>query len=502
MNRLSYVLVFLIVFSSKAQETSLPQDLRQHTLTQFNASLLNPAFSNSLNNPSSLSVWTRWQWQTIDADPTTWFANYTQKLNNEAAVGIGFLQHNTGVFLNSGGIINYAQAIPFGDTSSVTFGVNLSAFQRQAAQEPLGSDLLPLPQFAAPDAFLIQVSPGVRFQFNRLNLGFTIENALDFNLTEGRRDGLLPSQILFGSISNDFPIGFFDKETDVIRPLGYVRTIPGEDTQFGGNLLLSTTFFWLQGGYNSFYGFSGGAGVTLFNRLSLGGLVEVGADDFIRDQGTTFEVLASYHFGKLDKKKKLVQVEEKLKKEEEQKRLVEEKEKKEAEALALEEKRREELEAKRLAGAQQRKDSLQQAQEQRLAELVNQKRLDSIANTQRLAAERIREAAKRDSIAALSSKDVDIKPNEKYEEVAKADGLQPGFYLIANVFGTQRYFENFMRTLQNQGLTPGSFLRETNGYNYVYLERFATIEEARRARDSKYFGKYQDKTWIFRVRGE
>jgi hypothetical protein len=105
-------------------------------------------------------------------------------------------------------------------------------------------------------------------------------------------------------------------------------------------------------------------------------------------------------------------------------------------------------------------------------------------------------------LARLQKEKVAVRPNERYEEVAQVDGLTPGFYLIANVFGTKKYFENFMETLQQKGLEPKSFYRSANKYNYVYLERYNTMEEARRARDSKFSGKYPDKTWIFRVKAD
>jgi len=96
---------------------------------------------------------------------------------------------------------------------------------------------------------------------------------------------------------------------------------------------------------------------------------------------------------------------------------------------------------------------------------------------------------------------VEVRPNERYEEVENEEGLEPGFYLIANVYGTKKYFDNFMKTLREKGLEPKSFYRSFNTYNYVYLERYNTMEEARKARDSKFYGKYADKTWIFRVKG-
>ena len=89
---------------------------------------------------------------------------------------------------------------------------------------------------------------------------------------------------------------------------------------------------------------------------------------------------------------------------------------------------------------------------------------------------------------------------EKYQEVSQAEGLQPGFYLIANVFSTKRYYNIFMQRLQDRGLEPRSFYRSTNKFNYVYLGRYNSIEEARKARDSQFGGRYQGELWIFRVR--
>ncbi len=85
-------------------------------------------------------------------------------------------------------------------------------------------------------------------------------------------------------------------------------------------------------------------------------------------------------------------------------------------------------------------------------------------------------------------------------ETAKAsEGLTPGYYLIANVFEDKQNFEKFMRILSDSGLEPNSFYRESNGYTYVYLERFDTEAAALKAHDSQYNGQYTDATWILRV---
>jgi hypothetical protein len=127
-----------------------------------------------------------------------------------------------------------------------------------------------------------------------------------------------------------------------------------------------------------------------------------------------------------------------------------------------------------------------------------QGKIDSI-NEANVAVETAAKEEERLKELAQQSKEDQPKAGEKYEEVIEEDGLKPGYYLIANVFGTKRYFDAFMADLVKKGLQPKSFLRSKNKFNYVYLERYDTMGEARGARDSKFNGKYQDKTWIYRV---
>ncbi|MDT0621776.1 PorP/SprF family type IX secretion system membrane protein [Croceitalea vernalis] len=469
---LKIVIIFLFTIYSFAQESSLPDDLRQHNLTQFNSSLFNPTFSFDRNQPRSLSLWSRWQWQTVDADPTTLFVNYTQKIDAQSSAGIGFFQHNTGLFLNTGGILNYAYAISLGEESNLIFGTNINFYNQKLADDRLiNGDQVDIAQLSTENSFVAEFAPGLRIQVKDFDMAMTIENALDYNFSDNERGET--SRIFSASIGNRFPIFLLD-EVSYLRPLAYVRAVPNEDTQYGLTALFSNPKFWVQGGYNSFYGVSGGAGATLFEKFSIGALVEFGLDNTISAEDPTFEIVASYYFGKqtfaAKEKKEKKSVEERMDEVEERRR------------LAQEERERQRLEKERLI-AEARQDSLNKAREIELAAVKEQNRLDSIARVQR-------------------EQEVEIQPNEKYEEVVTSDGLEPGFYLIANVFGTQKYFENFMTTLQAQGLKPKSFLRSLNGYNYVYLERFDTIEEARAARDSNFNGRYSEALWIFRVRGE
>lgn len=658
-------------FMGHSQDVSLPADLRQHALTQYNASLFNPTFSLDRNNPQSVAFWTRWQWQNVDADPTTLFLNYTRSLNDESAAGIAFFQHNTGIYFNTGAAANYAYEIKFNRLIKISFGANVFGFQQQIADTRFTVNPIPgIPQATPTDDFILQVAPGFNVSVENFSMSLASENLFDYNFTDKAANTATSDKIFMGMASYDFPLMASDS-TAYIRPAIYLRTIPEQQNQIGVNALLSTQKYWAQAGYNNFYGISVGAGGTVFNRFSLGALVEFGTDASLNSKDPSFEIVASYFLGKPVNRRKIVasgideldqevvlanqeltieEMREELRKAEEEANGIVPEEKtnkvvenvKEEEALNVIDEEEvdaklEKKELKRLANEQkalekqQRKDSIaavkqekealalnkkleeeqtkiaeteareaekaailleeektkiamakakeaentasllaaeKAKEEKRLADLKKdgdakalaeaerietQRKLDAIENankaealvkatavaeakkvaeqrkqdsviklqkaTELVAAEKVAEEARlaeteatakvaEEEAVKVANEEVAVTENvkplagEKYEEVANADGLEPGYYLIANVFGTKKYFDAFMGDLTKKGIQPKSFFRSTNKYNYAYLAKYNTISEARRARDTNFGGKYSGKTWIFRVVGK
>jgi len=538
------LLIGFVVLGIKAQEVELPTDFRQQNLTEYNGSLVNPAYSLNRNNPSSVAFWARWQWQTYDGDPTSLFLNYTARLNDVSAAGIGFFQHNTGIFLNTGATLNYAYNIELSENVFLGVGLNMFAFQQKLADDRF---FVPNPiQTAAENDFIIQMAPGINLSIDRFNIGLVSENLFDYNFTTNERNTSSDDRMFQALVSYEFPINILSaKYGSVFRPMLYYKTVPGLDNQVGVNTLLSTNKYWAQAGYNSFYGISAGVGGRFFKRFSLGALVEVGTSSDLKGQDPTFELVTSYKLGTLQTpeeklEEQLIAEEQKVKDEllankEEAKLASTELTKAEKLALKRESKKQERLaliESKRIRDSildasrqsdiairkskrdvKKRRDSIKNAKaEQALAAvkaMQQQKRQDSISAVMKKEAADIALAQqhRQDSIAqrkALIMKNevVTVEAGEKYEEVTKEGALEPGYYLIANVFGTKKYLDAFLADMKKIGIDAKSFFREKNKYNYVYLAKYNFIKDARQARDSKLEGKYTDKIWIFRVTGE
>ncbi|MFS4457046.1 PorP/SprF family type IX secretion system membrane protein [Maribacter sp. 2304DJ31-5] len=516
-------LVVFTVFGLRAQDVALPSDFRQHNLTEYNSSILNPAYALDRNKPSSIAFWSRWQWQVYDADPTSLFLNYTARINRSSVAGLGFFQHNTGIFLNTGGTLNYAYAIEFSPKITLGVGLNLFGYQQKLADDRF---FRPNPiQTTPPNDFIVHLAPGINLKIDQFSIGFTSENLFDYNFNTNERNSSASDRIIFGLASYDIPLIMGPDDHSVFRPALYFKSIPGLDTQIGFTGLLSTSRFWAQAGYNSFYGISGGVGGRFFKRFSLGALVEFGTGPDLDGQDPSFELVTSYKFGNLDKNpydREEELIAEEIKKEEKLKKAQEKSEKLTAKREARQKERLAKEHTKRL------KDSIEQADKAKdialkISKRDIKRRTDSINKAQRekaLTAKMLEQRRIRDSIATVALKKeaakekteqerlarkkevVKVQAGEKYEEVIKEGTLEPGYYLIANVFGTKRYFEAFMADLKKKGLNPKSFYRERNRYNYVYLRRYDSISAARKARDSKFNRTYFGKTWIFRVVGE
>jgi len=500
LKRLHILCQLLLVSVIFGQEVTLPPDLRQANLTQFNSSLLNPVFSLDRNKPQSLALWTRWQWQSIDADPTTLFLNYTHQFNANSAGGIGFFQNNTGVFLQTGGVLNYAYAFRINTDFHIALGLNVMGYQQELADnrfQPFPNQDLPF--LNEGPQFILQAAPGIQLGYKGFSIGFSGENFIDFNVSAGEKVSDFKDKVYLGLASYQIPIeGAGILEGSFLRPALYFKTIPNLDSQYGIQTLFSTERFWLQAGYNNFYGISGGIGGTFFQKFSVGALLEVGTSKELEGKDPSFEIITAFHFGAPDTGKKVVgfDVEEDT--------LVPVPEPKEVPKKQLETQRapkekkvsRKERKALELAAAQRVQDSVAAVRAEQLLEETRKREIQKSQDS--IAALRLREAeeAKKQAIEDAP------RQGERYEEAVIGEDIRPGYYIIVNVFRTQRYYTSFMKTLKDKGLAPKSFYRTERKLNYVYLERYDTMQEARKARDNKFGGRYQEIIWIFRVKPE
>ncbi|QCX00240.1 type IX secretion system membrane protein PorP/SprF [Aggregatimonas sangjinii] len=494
----------LWVLCSYSQNNAIPVDLRQHNLTEYNSSFFNPVLSSYGTEKQSVALWTRWQWQEVDTDPTTLFLNYKRQINPESSAGLGFFQHNTGVYLNTGGVLNYAYSYTVNPNVKFGIGLNLLGFKQVTAGVGfLGGSQTPSSELSEANDFVLQMAPGLYLKWKNLGIGFTSENLLDYNFTQKARNSGAKERIYAFSTTYDF---YLFSNSISVRPTAYWKSIPFQDDQIGLNMYFSAAKYWAQAGYNSFYGASVGIGGRFFKKASVGVLVEWATDAALDGKKPTYEVIAAYNLGKSTRSIKKVSIYDVTKESASKRKRKKKRNQRKVESAAEQWKKADSINSIRKAEAEKvaiekSADSLkimalEEAQElarQRTQEeeaLRNQRKIDSIAL----------KTSEQPSNKVVSNEKDEIL--ERYEEVASEDGLKSGYYLIANVFRSEQNYKSFVQSLIEKELQPKFFLRSSNQFYYVYLKRYETINEAVKARNSKFFGKYLDEIWIFRVVGE
>ena len=418
-----------------AQGIENPVDFRQHNLAKYNTNLINPAFSFVDNNNPKVATWVRIQWSELDNSPTTFFTNYSGRIGDSNGIGLGVFQNDVGIFTNIGIIGNYSHGFKIGNKSWITFGVNVIGATRTIDRNNFTTgefDMLPQ---AGRDDFLLTLMPGINLTLGDFNIGVSSENLLDYNFSSSEIETAFDDKIFLGHASYNFLLS--STVNAFLKTTAYIKSIPGTETQFGGNALLDIRNGWMQVGYNSFFGPSIGLGAKLFNTFGLGGLIELGNANDSFNLGPTYEFILALEFGK-DRNR-----------------------------FGFE------------------------------GPVKKKKRAKKITEIQK-----INLSIKEDSIVTIPLVEF-FKPEDQddhFSIIEGLDGVDYGFYLVVNVYGTEKYFNLFLEKLKKEGLSPKYFFNKENNYYYVYLKKYETLEEIKKARASNYNGNYLEETWILWIK--
>ncbi len=87
----------------------------------------------------------------------------------------------------------------------------------------------------------------------------------------------------------------------------------------------------------------------------------------------------------------------------------------------------------------------------------------------------------------------------KSRKFRNLEGVQDGYYMVANVYKGGQYLTKFIDDLKEQGLNANYIDNPSNGLKYVYLQRFDTWQEAVDAHNSKVNGSYNGDLWVLNV---
>ncbi len=105
-----------------------------------------------------------------------------------------------------------------------------------------------------------------------------------------------------------------------------------------------------------------------------------------------------------------------------------------------------------------------------------------------------------DNTRKTKAKAKSTTPNKiKQRRFRDLQGVEDGYYVVANVYKGGRYMHKFIDGLEEKGITADFIDNPNNGLKYVYIERYDTWQEAADAHKSNINGRYNGEMWIMNV---
>jgi type IX secretion system PorP/SprF family membrane protein len=92
-----------------------------------------------------------------------------------------------------------------------------------------------------------------------------------------------------------------------------------------------------------------------------------------------------------------------------------------------------------------------------------------------------------------------VTSNTPSTQAFKINGVDSGYYIIANVFSNPNNANRFVKMLNAQGLNASYFINPKNNYRYVYLKKHGSWNNALVSYYSKINRAYDQKMWIMKV---
>lgn len=548
-------LTSLTFVNAQEDDPILPYKVAPQNLLKFNRFLINPTFTTVREDKSYINLLHRNQSVQFQDNDQTYFLSYSGRMGDRSGLGLSLYTQRIGPVQNIGVLANYAYGVKLSDKSNFTFGANLAYYSTGLNRNDVSVvDPDDFRLIGTQDSNILSFQPGFNLSYGQFDLGVFAENLFDYNLKTSAMltefaDKTYSAHLQY---THQFENGNGILESARLMPLARVRlnTLSqsiADDSQnysLGGSLILDLPKLgWLQGGYDTFYGASAGAGFNINQRMSLGYTMEKGFGTDFNNLGLTHEISFAYSFTpNLTEDRVMLEDEDDLVENNElqsdalasneeleklKKKLAENEE-----VLAELMFRQDSLEKNRQSDLERRFEMVmrmvrnetkgQRPDIERRAEnlfLTGKDSQTGIANNSNDNARtkplptKVLDATNTKNTEKTNTATVAVQDNTRSSNYTAAankdaiksrkfknlDGVTDGYYVVANVYKGGQYMDKFMNTLNERGFNSNYIDNPKNGLKYVYLERYDTWSEAAEAYKSNMNGAYHDDLWIMNV---
>lgn len=535
-NKVCALLLFCIVMgkqTSYGQESisDLGSKSTYHNQMFFNRFLINPTFSLVRENKSYLNILHRNQYAAFEDNSQNYYLGFSNKLNDNTALGIGVYSQWSGVIQEFGFNANYATSVQLGEKSKLTFGTNITYFNEGLDKNRVIVSENDPEILEAKKESKIAIQPGITLSLGKFDFGLYAEDLVKYNQTTNNFLTSLTDKSIKASLQYTHSFlstrGLFANAR--LMPLVQIGKNEDNSLAYLGSLLLDLPKYgWLQTTLDDNYGLSMGFGFNIGQKMSLGYLMEKDFLDKETDLGWNHELSLAYTFkndtngpqgyvdssedSKIDRivrnyeEQILKLTAEKNKGENKTKRKNKNEEEDTDNELAYENRlildelilRQDSIEAARTAAFEKRFETIVRILRNDVKDNIKSNLQGFIKeqNTVLVAEQAAPEPL--ETINTAEHRDY-VKLPIKVLNQSDIIGVKSGYYVIANVYKNKKYLNAFMHTLKEQGLNAKQFYNKENGMYYVYLADFNYKKDAETAFVSNLNGKYRDEKWIMQV---
>jgi len=508
-----------------AQEETTQYNVKSpfHNQLFFNRFLINPTYSLVRENKSYLNVLIRNQHSAFEDNNQNYFLGFSNKLDENTALGLGVYGRWSGIVQEFGFNANYATAVKLGNKSALAFGANVSYLSQGLDRSRIvANESDPLLENARKEN-KIAIEPGLNLSLGDFDFGVHFRDLVAYNQTTQEMITNFNANAINATVqyAHKFKNASGIFEEGRLMPLVQVGRNQNNTLAYTGSILLDLPKFgWVQSTYDATFGFSSGIGFNLNKKLSLGYLMEKNVASTEDNLGWNHELSLAYSFNDglrgigVDvniASSEDERVDQIVRNYEEQ--ILNLKEQMEKETVVPEDTNTMAYQNRLVLDELiLRQDSIERARdrmfERRFETMVRLLRHEMRQEKPVIPKEKIRRGYNETGIASNSKKsnnrnnfkenifdDAPIKAQNKADVI----GVKSGYYMIANVFKNKNYLNTFMSHLKEQGLKAKKFYNKENGLFYVYLADFNSKSDAQMAYVNNLEGAYKEDKWIMEV---
>ncbi len=294
---LCFVLMLCLFDAALAQtgDGVMSFDVPAKNSLKFNKFLINPTFSFVREDESFISFLNKRQWTGFQDAPTSYFFSYSGRFREQNGVAIGAFQRNRGSLTSFGVVANFARSIEMSNESSFAFGLNLAYVNSGLNTGKVKvNDQTDLSLQNVPKNSLVTINPGINYSTGFIDLGLSANNIFTYNFNNSE---VVPDDPMRGAAAHIMYTGYM-YNSGLFENGKFTALIKGEmgkeKTVFSGSILVNAPKAgWFQAGYNGLYGVSGGLGLIIAKKISLGYVVEKGLGSY-SNFGLSHEITLAY----------------------------------------------------------------------------------------------------------------------------------------------------------------------------------------------------------------